>query len=382
MAKRIEMNIKESDSGYEMLYPKSISENIILSSQMNEIYELNNATLDDVLLQLKLGIGNYGYALTVYADNYLVPNVTITGINSLPGKELVTNENGYVFGVSDSANPTISITSPFYDYEDYSEQITSNGVISQIQIKLKKKEPEKGYFAFQNSTNFNLSPNVKSIDICSVGGGGSGSGNASNDRHPQGAGGGGGYVQNILLKEIEKFSFSVVVGSGGNSNGRNGGGSSSLSYQDQSEILCTALGGASSTDGITGGIGNGNGGKGSDDGVYDDTIMGQAGGSGTGYLFNEISLGLAGGGGGGSGTIRSGYFTEPSQYIVTVNGGSPNGATGACSVYSLSNQKYARKEAGQAGIGGGGGGAATAKSLAMGVASSGGNGAVYLRLHY
>ena len=48
MAKNIEMNIKEQ-SNYDLLYPKSIDENILITEQTQGIYGLSNgATAEDV----------------------------------------------------------------------------------------------------------------------------------------------------------------------------------------------------------------------------------------------------------------------------------------------------------------------------------------------
>ena len=49
MAKNIEMNIKQ-DSAYEALYPKNISNLVLLSDAMNEFYGYDNGTLEDALL--------------------------------------------------------------------------------------------------------------------------------------------------------------------------------------------------------------------------------------------------------------------------------------------------------------------------------------------
>lgn len=106
-----------------------------------------------------------------------------------------------------------------------------------------------------------------------------------------------------------------------------------------------------------GGTGNGHGGG-----------LRANGTAGVGYIFDDETLGLAGGGGGGG--CSSGSASQ-------IYSGAPFGARGSYA----GTDGWTEYHAGIAGIGGGGGGG-NGNSNTYATGSKGGNGAVYLRVHY
>jgi hypothetical protein len=212
------------------------------------------------------------------------------------------------------------------------------------------------------------------VDILLVGGGGSGGGH-------YGGGGGGGGVRYIANYQIDKGSYTVVVGSGGlaispsspSNKGNNGIASSVFGLQAAGGggggIRHDALRPPGTEDGANGGSGGGAGGE---DGTTCSgglgnvpplsPVQGYDGGTGVGAGAN--SSGGGGGGGGGVGANGSG-----------ANGG--NGGTGVVSVIDGVSTYYAggggamgQSTSGTGGLGGGGAG----KRYTNGVAGTNGLG--------
>ena len=153
MAKNIEMNIKDQQN-YETLYPTAISNNTLLSSVINKLFNLSgNNQLDTALAQLFLGINNYGYVITVkdYNGNF-VQNATISGSNiSTPGGgDLKTDSNGEILLTSSNNSITINILSPIITLANqqvtipstqqltyYTVTLQDNTNVSQVQLTAK-----------------------------------------------------------------------------------------------------------------------------------------------------------------------------------------------------------------------------------------------------
>ena len=363
MAKNIEMNIKEQDSTYEALYPKNISNLVLLSDAMNEFYGYENGTLEDVLLQLLLGVGTYGYQIkVVYPDGSPVVGSTVSGITAIRGRDLVTDENGVVLGTSESQSVTIGATSPCIDMKAASGvSVQNSGILTNYTVQL---EYETEIVQISNSQTVNLSHMLQSIDVCAVGGGGgggNGSYNSSNRTQVMTAGGGGGYSNNILDYKT-KNNLVITIGSGTTQFG------GTTIVQDGEEEVLNALGGnpgesesvgsGSGTLVLQGGVGNGRGGN----SYYSDNSHNyeSRGESGTVYIFNETNLGLSGGGGGGGATWGKKY-----GYSYA---GQPNGGVGTGYETSVTSGKP---------FGGGGGG-----GYVRNFNSYGGQGGVYLRFHH
>ena len=368
MSKDIEMNYKGGQE-YEVIYPKSASNIILLSNAMNEFYGYENGTLDDALLQQLLGIGTYGYQIkVVYPDGSPVVGSTVSGITAISGRDLVTDENGVVLGTSESQSVTIGATSPCIDVKAASGiSVQSTGILTDYTVQL---EYETEIQLITSSQILTFSSRITSVDLCAVGAGG-GSNNPGN--HYLSSGGGGGYVQNLMAHQIQG-ELQIKIGSG---TALDGG---STQVVEDSATILTANGGMrgnvvsysenEDTGNIPGGVGNGNGGVGRGRSNFNTTSQGQ---DGTVYVFNDSSLGLPGGGGGGAM-----YSTRYDVYVYSKAGQSKGGVG---STYKPNpNEQTQRAQNGQ--IPGGGGGGVISNITSSPSYTSGGSGGVYIRFHH
>lgn len=316
---------------------------------------------NDAFAKLALGIGKYGYVITVLLpDGTPVPGASLTGINAPNGEPAITNENGQAVGVSTEQSVNISVNSPYIDMQNSNEfTVESNGILTEYSVTLQPKDTVNG-FLIQESNVYTLSPRVLTYDLTAIGGGGGGCGG---DYYKAGAGGGGGYIVTVLgIVPTDDKKISVQIGAGAPATyatqSPGVGGTTTVSAGDTT--LISAAGGHSaiasndnSTDGI-GGAGNGAG------GTYG-TNNGN-GNAGSGYKFNDQSLGVPGGGGGAAGAKRT------SERPI---GGSPFGGNGARNGVSAQKGK---------GPGGGGGGGMNGTSYLDG--ANGADGGLYVRCHY
>ena len=343
--------------------------NYMLRASTAELYGLGpQAVPDDVFVILALGVGKYGYGITVqYPDGTPAAGLPVSGVTDRHGKPITTDENGYFLAVSTEKSIQFSVSSPYFDLSGISGQVVnSSGIIT-------KQTVEFAYKTFGDYVLITNSQDLKffgdyTADFTAVGGGGGGRTHTLNNGIYGGAGGGGGYVTTVKGVSIRKDNtLRFSIGSGGSNldshddNATAGaGGATSVSLNNST--IVTAAGGnggysfynpSNYTMDIIGGAGNGKGGDG---------VTGSAGVSGTKHIFDDESKDLAGGGGGGGcGRRDSGNFSLP--------GGAPHGARG-----SDGNNTKAQDPTGPGGGGGGG--------LKSGVGSSSGHaGAVYMRLN-
>lgn len=320
------------------------------------------STPNEAFLALGLGVGRYGYVITVLLpDASPAPGLTLTGGETPSGDPPVTDSSGVAIIVSSSASINVNVASPYIDILDSgSISIQSEDKLTYHTVQL---EPS-GEVEITASIAKKTSPFLATFDLCAVGAGGgcggsTGTNSSSNTNKP---GGGGGYVENLLsIVSIPEQSISFEIGSGGAAGittPGGTGGNTNVSYGDN--IILSAAGGnggsvqQSGGSPASGGTGNGVGGSGSMN-----TMHGTNGSDGTGFKFNDASLGVAGGGGGGGGRAL---------------GGNPYGGDGA--------DYPSRPTASTPGPGGGGGGGNNGGDSASRVGSAGGNGIVYFRPHY
>ena len=320
----------------------------------------HTSTPNEAFLALALGVGRYGYIITVlFPDGSPVEGATITGASAPNGGTAVTDANGMAIVVSTSTSISISIVSPWVDVQNSTASIESTGALTLYSITLPFISDD--YLTFEESTSVRLSPFVLNFDVCAVGGGGGGGGSPSSSGNTYGAGGGGGYVVNALgVQNKIGVPISVTIGSGGAggvSPGTNGGpgGTTEVSFADGSGTIVSAAGGtfgrgAQGPQTIP--TGNGNGGYSFPDGTRNSAT------NGSGYRFNDPSSGVVGGGGGGfrhesGGTPFGGAGGDPN------NSGSPGQGPG-----------------GGGGAGNNGYGAESAKG------GAGYQGIVYIRVHH
>lgn len=316
---------------------------------------------NDAFAKLALGIGKYGYVITVLLpDGTPVPGASLAGINAPNGEPAITNENGQAVGVSTEQSVNISVNSPYIDMQNSNEfAVESNGILTEYSVTLQPKDTVNG-FLIQESNVYTLSPRVLTYDLTAIGGGGGGCGGGL---YKAGAGGGGGYITTVLgIVPTDNKKISVQIGAGApatySTQSPGAGGTTTVSAGDTT--LISAAGGHSAivsnddfTDGI-GGAGNGAG------GTYG-TNNGN-GNAGSGYKFNDQFLGVPGGGGGAAGAKGG------SEGSI---GGSPFGGNGARSGVQAQKGK---------GPGGGGGGGMQGSSNLYG--ANGADGGLYVRCHY
>lgn len=338
-----------------------------LSPETAEMYGLNETAVpDDVFIILALGVGKYGYGITVkYPDGTPAAGLSVTGVTDRLGKAITTDKNGYFLAVSENNKISFSIKSPYFDIANISNQaVNAAGVLTRQTVEFVYKTYED-YILLTTSQVMKFSRAYK-LDLTAVGGGGGSTG--VNTKSAFGAGGGGGYVDTQLDVDVDTSDeLTVTIGAGGSihyiTNATTAGNPGGHTAVDKGSIrLVSAYGGTGS--GVNNGVpfqgtGNGNG------GVRSNSVVNPT--NGTGFIFNDASLGLAGGGGGG------GFLAGAGQ--TKMKGGTPNGANGG---YVDTNNNTAYR-AGSAGVGGGGGAGGSQQISTKADASPGGTGGVYIR---
>ena len=322
----------------------------------------HTSTPNEAFLSLALGVGQYGYIVTViYPDGSPVEGATLSGLQSPDGGTPTTDSNGMAIGVSSSQSITIGVNSPFIDINSANNiTVQSTGILTHYTVTLSFNDAE--YETISQSKTIIFSPFVTSYDLTAVGGGGGGMKVYSSGGVRRGStGGGGGYVS-TALNITGKKSIKVVVGAGGQPGNPHlqstagAGGTTTVTDSESNETILSANGGGGATSQNSGGVGNGNGGSNYWTGQNPATY----GGDSNFRIFNDNALPLAGGGGGGG--VYSGNAIE--------NGGSPYGGNGAGYLSSPTNVTS------PTGPGGGGAGSWTSD------ATAGYDGCVYIRWHY
>ena len=327
MSKNIEINYKE-DSGYEVLYPTTIPDqviNLLTDSTKTYIGLETSATPDDAfrsLYLLNVLQGKSAVRITLQnQDGIKLKGVTITSSQFVDGKgnktqSATTNDDGYIDVFSDAETTSVSISG----YFEIANTNTSWSTPLGEQHEFTWIVTTRNELTVSSSANYKFTKNVVSFDCCCVGGGGGGgSGQLVDERDPYqaGNGGGGGYVTNTFSIERQEGSYTCTIGSGG----AGGPGSGIVGPGDPGSKGGTTLikNGSNTLSSAEGGEG---GGYASDpaaagNGVgavslWDDYKSSPAG-NGTVYIFNETERGLAGGGGGGAGNSsgnRGTYYTD------------------------------------------------------------------------
>ena len=363
MSKNIEINYKE-DSGYEVLYPTTIPDQVInLLTDFTKTYiGLDpSSTPDDAfrsLYLLNVLSDKASFRLTVKtAGGTPIANLPVTCNKYLDGNSnpvagpLYTDENGVIDTFFANGNVTLSVTG-YADLENWSQQYS---VVNGEQYEEEAALTTRNFLKWTSSTTTKFSSNVSRVDVscCGGGGGGGGAQGYSRGNVGTGGGGGGGYAS---MEEKVTFvinnNYSIIVGAAGvagisrdsstrkATDGGDGGNSSFLTIEAQGGKGGKAAVFNSSNDSISigaGGEGNGKGGN----GVLP-SRNGNNGGSGQGNIYDSFATIKSVGGGGGSGSA----YKEP-NYKTGGNGGAPGGGKGGANAGDAS--------AGVSGTGGGGG---------------------------
>lgn len=351
MAKNIEMNYLDS-GGYEVLYPKNVSNISLASSELQTMLSLSEGdSVDQAFNRINnlIQLNAYGKAIVDIivqtTSGNPIEGIPITGLSAnIDGTgNLTTNSQGKASGYVSEGQ--ITITTPKYvdlAAGSWSETFVAGHVYSHT-FSLNTTSGIVDYTA--STSNLQFSTNVSQVGLTVVGGGGGGGGgyydNGGDEPKSGGGGGGGGYCtvnQNVVFSP--NTIYSLIIGTGGKGysqegrnpaqNGTSGGASSFLNTQ--------SLGGnggesAHTNFGATGGSGNGQGGTGwgrsSSAGNATNGVQGAV----LGYN-EEGNLSVRFGGGGCGGAIYSGsgqasggadYGANPGEDGLANTGGGGSG---------------------------------------------------------
>ena len=376
MAKNIEMNYLDS-GGYEVLYPKNVSDISLASSELQTMLSLSEGdSIDQAFNRINnlIQLNAYGKAIVDIivqtTSGNPIEGIPITGLSAnIDGTgNLTTNSQGKASGYVSEGQ--ITITTPKY-VDLAAGSWSENFVAGKTYSHTFSLSTTSGIITYNSSaSNLQFSPNVSQIGLTVVGGGGGGGGGyysyKSEEMTDGGGGGGGGYCTvNDNVSFVPNTIYNLVVGSGGERGDGNSGSSSAASGTNggnggaSSFLNVKAKGGSGGErgyeDGPKGGRGNGNGGQGYDDSYnYGQEAEDGLDGKVLGYDNSGNKTIRYGGGGGGAG------------YTPGVGGASYGGDGGR-------NNDDAENGSANTG-GGGGGGGGLSKS------GAGGSGVIKLKI--
>lgn len=364
MSKNFTLKQLGTSSTYDELYPAGAIDYTMLTEATSAAYGVEDGSVKDAISGLYQYIYNSDTVkiMVVDASNNPLPNVIANGIVNAPQ----SGTDGVIKGVA-SGN-SVTLVSPYVDtIKTKTVDVSKYKNTTRTLTVTMDSVADGAIVRYTSSQNVMFSSRVANVDVCCVGGGGAGGlgENSYATMGTLGAGGGGGGIVNSFAVSVDVGSYySVTIGSGGAyTGGSNNGSNSSFGG------LVTANGGKGVTfnrttsgliviGGAAGSTGSGTGGS-----------EGQSGGSNTTISeFNDGVTFYSGGGGGGVRLYSGG--------VASINGGAPNGGSGA--YVNITDYKVV-KNATVAGVGGGGGGGGD--SIAGGTGSSGGSGLVSIRIH-
>ena len=305
MAKNIEMNYLDS-GGYEVLYPKNVSDISLASPELQTMLSLSEGdSVDDAFdyINRQIILSQYDKA----GINIVLKTTNGNPLSDIPIKGITlnydgtgsvsTDSQGKAFGYCEAGNVTISCN----NYADLTVQQKQIETIAGHMYDVELTGTTVNFKKYTSTTNVVFSNNVERVDVSCVGAGGGG----AQEVNRACAGGGGGYVS---VREECAFSkensYHLTVGSGGtgarrqdsstayDTRGSSGGTSSFLSVSAKGGEGGALSYRGDSFDSWMPPKGNGNGGY-----IKGSTKVNPTEGNTIGYYsFNET--GLYGGGGG------------------------------------------------------------------------------------
>ena len=363
MSKNIKMRQKNSANEYDVLYPQSAADIVMLSEETSNAYSLTNGTAEEAiesLSELLTAQRKISLKITDVGGNP-IEGATVSGLVGSP----VTDANGYVTGIVQNNVVTIYPPSKYPDLKSTSVNVSSyigKLAIHTIPIPVVSNNT---IIRYTESSQVRFSAGTKSIDVCCVGAGGGGGGYYDGTESQVGGGGGGGGIVNMYNISVTPYTdYAITVGSGGNAASPNVGGDGGNSSFSNIVVANGGSGGTPTSGGASGSPTSGAGGYKSD-GTASSIVT----------EFDDSITFYSGGGGGGK---EASTETSGSVY----KGGSPNGASGALHL------KNSQTQAGTAGIGGGGGGGVYTytyvnfhEKRTIILPSAGGAGLVAIRIH-
>ena len=282
------------------------------------------ATVNDAFVTLLIPPGKFVVKLTVLTPGGRpVSNITVEGMTTLSGQNVVTNENGQAFGYLVGSPATVTLVSNRADLKTVQRSITAvTGVINTVTVSFDRVSETSLTFSTSGAVWF--SPDVSEFDCSAIGGGQDGStGSVNYNSQPSlvevlgGKGGNAGQIANAAAIKNPETPIQILVASA------NSGRSSVGSYIS-----------AVSSNGAAGG-----------DGAFAKSFAtkdGMPGGNSSGFLYPPTNVGGAGGGG----AARYDYADETGYHGA---GGSPGGGSGA------QYNSLGAKDGSLPGSGGGGG---------------------------
>ena len=232
--RNIEINYKNTENNYDILYPEAIDNNILVEDVIKDILSLPSTDkLNDVLLKLVLPGDRYVVKVTVKSPGGKpFPNVVISNLESFTGETVVTNEDGVCVGFVDNPTPTIILNENILgDYKNVSQQLTlTMNVLNEVNFQLERLENNQLTMRTNDLKKVLFSPDVDEFN-CSIVGDGQTGGNYTNTQsgnrttRTMGKGGNAGEVVNFssiknngeiinVYKESDSLSAIVVDGIG------------------------------------------------------------------------------------------------------------------------------------------------------------------------
>lgn len=363
MSKNIKIRQKNSSNEYDILYPQSAADIVMLSEETSTAYSLTNGTAEDAiesLSELLTAQRKISLKITDVGGNP-IEGATVSGLVGSP----VTDTNGYVTGIVQNNVVTIYPPSKYPDLKSTSVNVSSYiGKLSIHAIPIPVVS-NNTIIRYTESSQIRFSAGTKSIDVCCVGAGGGGGGYYAGTESQVGGGGGGGGIINMYNISVTPYmDYTITVGAGGNAASPDVGGDGGNSSFSNIVVANGGSGGTPASGGTSGSSTSGAGGYKSD-GTASSIVT----------EFDDSTTFYSGGGGGGK---EASTETSGSVY----KGGSPNGASGALHL------KNSQTQAGTAGIGGGGGGGVYTytyvnfhEKRTIILPSAGGAGLVAIRIH-
>ena len=363
MSKNIKIRQKNNSNEYDVLYPQSAADIVMLSEETSTAYSLTNGTAEDAiesLSELLTAQSKISLKITDVGGNP-IEGATVSGLVGSP----VTDTNGYVTGIVQNNVVTIYPPSKYPDLKSTNVNVSSYiGKLAIHTIPIPSVS-NNTIIRYTESSQVRFSAGTKSIDVCCVGAGGGGGGYYSGTESQVGGGGGGGAIINMYNISVTPHTdYTITVGSGGNAASPDVGGDGGNSSFSNIVVANGGSGGTPTSGGTSGSPTSGAGGYKSD-GTASSIVT----------EFDDSITFYSGGGGGGK---EASTETSGSVY----KGGSPNGASGALHL------KNSQTQAGTAGIGGGGGGGVYTRTYVnfhdkttIIKPSAGGAGLVAIRIH-
>ena len=176
MAKNIEMNYLDS-GGYEVLYPKNISDISLASSELQTMLSLSEgdsiddafSSINDIIKAIQLGVAIVNLNVTL-TDGTPVPFCEVTGITSKDGSSLVTNSEGKILSAQINEGDNLTISSACSDVSFSTSQTFIKGNVYNVNITNAQKSAVRS--TVTSSKIVKVSGLTKSVDLCLVGAGG------------------------------------------------------------------------------------------------------------------------------------------------------------------------------------------------------------------